>query len=104
LRRFPGKQDFLASFSPAVATQYAAFADHAMTGNQPGHRVVRHGIGHGPHRAWRMNMPRQVFIGHHASRRNTQQRFPHLDLEVRPAHVQIDAGRITVDAREQLAY
>jgi len=103
LRCFPGKQDFLASFSPAVATQYAAFADHTMTGNQPGHRVVRHGTGHGPHRARCVDTSRDIFIRHHRSQRNTQQRFPYLDLEIRPAHMQIDAGRITVDAREQLA-
>ena len=74
-----------------------------MTGNQPGHRVVRHGIGHGPHRARRADTPRDIFIRHHASRRNAQQRLPDLDLKVGPAYMQIDAGRFTVDAREQPA-
>ena len=74
-----------------------------MTGNQPGHRVVRHGIGHGPHRARRMDMLRKFLIRHHASRRNTQQRLPDLDLKIGPAHVQVDAGRMTAGTREQAA-
>jgi hypothetical protein len=60
-----------------------------------------HGVGHGPHRARRADTPRDIFIRHHASRRNMQQRFPHLDLEIRSTHVQIEVQRIVVDACEQ---
>jgi len=72
-----------------------------MTGDQPGHRVVPHGIGNRPHRARRADALGNLFIRHHVSRRNTQECLPDLDLEIRPGHMQVDAVRVTVAAREQ---
>ena len=62
---------------------------------------MRHGVGHGPYRARRLDMPCEIFIRHHASRWNTQECLPYLYLEICPTHMQVDVVRVTVAALEQ---
>jgi hypothetical protein len=86
----PTRAEFFSSFPPSDSHRA-----HRSCGSRDGRESARP-PGCAPPR-WPRPAPRavcdapgDVFIRHHAPRRNAQQRLPHLDLEIRPGHVQID--------------
>ncbi len=54
-----------------------------MTWNEPGNRIPSDCGSDGPDRPWRTNDSRDVRICRHVTRRNVQERLPHLDLKGR---------------------
>ncbi len=75
---------------PRVADQITRAADHPMTRNDDGERVVPQGLRHRPHRGGRPDAPRDARVGGDGAVRQRRGRLQHPAPEVAPGAAKIE--------------
>ena len=83
--------------------QFTGFGNHPMAGDQVGHRVDGHGVGHGAKSAGAAQVRGNVFIADHTPCRNGQQGFPDIDLKIGSLELQVKRMRAADAIRAALA-
>jgi hypothetical protein len=61
-RHLPTQEGLLAQRSVAVVPKISQLADHAVTGDQVSHRIVRQRIAHRARRPWSPDLSRDTFV------------------------------------------
>src|SRR4051812_28785523 len=82
------KKHTLAFHTPAVASQGAVVAHHAVTGDRDCQFVCRASLCHSPNRLGSTDTPGNIGVAYRLPCRNSPQCLPHALLESRAAHIQ----------------
>lgn len=80
----------------AESGQFAGCTDYAMARNDDGNRIVPVGSSDRSCRSWIAELPRQLPVAPRLSKRNRQQRLPHVVLKFGTHQIQLQRKRLSL--------